>query len=126
MLIEKVFAIDAEPEEIWDALWTDLSGGEEGAFEVIEAHRPRELVIDVVLSGIPSRLSYRIEPKDDHCEVAAILEPRGLRYRISQVLTFNHFKRNFEMVLVEGLSNLKTAVEGGDQGAQAEEAEPEV
>jgi hypothetical protein len=125
MLIEKVFAIEAAPEEIWDALWTDLSGGQEGAFEVVEAHRPQNLVIDVVLSEIPSRLSYRIEPKNGHCEVAAILEPRGFRYRISQILTFNHFKRNFEMVLVEGLANLKTSVEGGDEEAGPEEPEPE-
>jgi hypothetical protein len=119
VLIEKVFAINGEPGVIWDALWTDLSGGEEGAFEVVEAHRPESLVIEVVLSGIPSRLSYRIEPQDGHCEVAAVLEPRGARFRVSQLLTFNHFKRNFEMVLVQGLANLKTHVEGPEPAEAA-------
>src|SRR5688500_3636360 len=112
MLIEKVFAIEAEPGVIWDALWADLSSGEEGAYAVIEAHRPHDLLIDVVLSGNPSQLSYRIEAKDGHCDVDAGLVPRGMRYRVSQVLTFGHFKRIFEMVLVQGLSNLKTSIEG--------------
>lgn len=124
MLIEKVFAINAEASVIWDALWSDLSTGEEGAYEVVEAHRPRDLVIEVVLSGTPSRLSYRIEPKDGHCEVAAILEPRGTRSRVSQILTFGHFKRNFEMVLVQGLSNLKTSIEGPEPEPALEETEP--
>ena len=124
MLIEKVFAIEGEPGVIWDALWADLSGGEDGAYEVVEAHRPETLVLEIALSGIPSRLSYRIEPKDEHCEVTAALEPRGFRYRVSQVLTFNHFKRNFEMVLVQGLANLKAEVEGTDVEPALEETEP--
>ncbi len=122
-MIEKVFAIEAEPGVIWDALWADLSSGEEGAFEVVEAHKPRELVIEVVLGGIPSRLSYRIEPRDGHCEVAAMLDPRGMRYKVSQVLTFNHVKRNFEMVLVQGLANLKAAVEGPEAEPALEESD---
>ena len=122
-MIEKVFAIEAEAGVIWDALWADLSSGEEGAFEVVEAHRPGDLVIEVVLGGIPSRLSYRIEPVDGHCEVAAVLDPRGLRYKVSQLLTFNHVKRNFEMVLVQGLSNLKTAVEGPEAERALEETD---
>jgi hypothetical protein len=122
MLIEKVFAIEADAGEIWDALWGDLAEGEDGAYEVIEAHRPRDLVLEVVLGGTPSRLSYRIEPAGPHCEVSATLEPRGLRYRLAQVLTFNHIKRNYEMVLVQGLANLKASVEGGE-GA-LEETEP--
>lgn len=123
MLIEKVFAIEAEPDVVWDALWADLSSGEEGAFKVVEAHRPRDLVIDIMLGGIPSRLAYRIEGRDRHCEVAALLEPRGMRYRVSQLLTFNHVKRNFEMVLVQGLVNLKTAVEGPEPEPALEETD---
>jgi hypothetical protein len=55
--------------------------------------------------------------------VAAGLEPHGVRYRVSQVLTFGHFKRNFEMVLVQGLSNLKTSIEGPEPKVALEEAE---
>jgi hypothetical protein len=123
-VIEKVFAIDAEPSVIWEALWSDLSGGEEGAFEVIEAHRPADLVIDVGLGGVPSRLAYHIEAKDGHCEVTATLEPRGLRYAVSRILTFNHFNRNFEMLLVQGLSNLKAAVEGPQPESLTADTEP--
>ena len=120
-MIEKAFAISAEPGVIWDALWADLSGGEQGAFRVEAVHWPSELALQVSLGGIPSRLTYRIEPRGDHCEVSARLEPLGFRYKLAQVLTFNHFKRNFELILVQGLSNLKTAVEGeqlvnADQG----------
>jgi len=122
MGIEKVFAIEGEPGIIWDALWADLSSGEEGAFQVVEAHRPESLVIEIVLGGIPSRLSYRIEQEDGYCEVAAVLEPRGRRYKLSQVLTFNHIKRNFEMVLVQGLSNLKVAVEGPEPALEDSDA----
>ena len=110
-MIEKVFAIDAEPGVVWDALWDDLSKGDETVFELVEAHRPSDVVIEVTLSGVPSRLHYTIAPAEEGSEVTATLEPRGLRYAVSRVLTFNHFNRNFEMVLVQGLSNLKTAVE---------------
>lgn len=123
-MIEKVFAIEAEPGVIWDALWSDLSGGEAGAFEVKEAHRPRDLIIEVVLGGVPALLGYHIEAKDGSSEVSATLEPRGLRYAVSRILTFNHFNRNFELLLVQGLSNLKSAVEGTQPEGTVAETEP--
>jgi hypothetical protein len=123
-VIEKVFAIEAEPPVIWDALWSDLSAGQEGAFEVIEAHRPADLIIEVTLGGVPARLSYHVEARDGHSEVTSTLEPRGLRYAVSRLLTFNHFNRNFEMLLVQGLSNLKTAIEGAQPETAAAEMEP--
>ncbi|MGE0687068.1 MAG: hypothetical protein AB7P33_10005 [Dehalococcoidia bacterium] len=124
-MIEKVFAIEAEPGVIWDALWSDLSGGEAGAFEVKEAHRPRDLVIEVVLSGVPALLGYHIAATDGATsEVTATLEPRGLRYAVSRILTFNHFNRNFEMLLVQGLSNLKSSVEGTQPEGEVAETEP--
>lgn len=114
-MIEKVFAINAEPGVVWDALWSDLNDGEAGAFEVEAAHRPTDISLKVMLSGVPSQLIYRLEPKDGHTEVAALIVPSGLRYGISQVLTFGHFKRNFEMILVEGLANLKASIEGPEE-----------
>jgi hypothetical protein len=123
-MIEKVFSIDAEPPAIWEALWSDLSGGEEGAFEVIEAHRPSDLVIEVGLGGVPCRLGYHIEAKDGNSEVTATLEPRGLRYAVSRIITFNHFNRNFEMLLAQGLSNLKAAVEGPQPETLTADTEP--
>jgi hypothetical protein len=113
-MIEKAFAINADPGVIWDALWRDLSAGEAGSYEVITAHRPEELTLQVTLGGHPARLSYRITPRDDgSCEVVASLEPQGIGYKLAQVISFNHIKRNFELILVQGLSNLKAAVERG-------------
>ena len=114
-MIEKAFEIRGEPGEIWDALWRDLSAGEAGSYEVEAAHRPDELTLRVMLGGHGSRLSYHITPRQDGtCEVVASLEPQGLGYKVAQVITFNHVKRNYELILVQGLSNLKTAVEAND------------
>lgn len=123
-MIEKVFAIEAEPGVIWDALWNDLtSHGEQGSFEVESAHRPAELALKVNLSSVPCLLSYRVDEKDGHCEVTALVVPSGLRYGLSQVLTFGHFKRNFEMILVQGLANLKEAVEEPGDTSDVETSE---
>jgi hypothetical protein len=111
-VIEKAFAIRGEPGDIWDALWRDLSAGEAGSYEVEAAHRPDELRLRVMLGGHSSRLGYRITPREDGtCEVVASLEPHGLGYKMAQVISFNHIKRNYELILVQGLSNLKKAVE---------------
>ncbi len=120
--IEKVFTIDATPEAIWEALWSDVLQGQQDAFQVEEAHKPTDLVLSVDLGGMPSTLTYKIEPRDDHCEVSAELEPLSSRYRLYQILTFGHMRRNYEMLLVHGLSNLKTALEGPSAEDTAESA----
>jgi hypothetical protein len=122
-VIEKVFAIDAEPGVVWDALWADLSSGDEAAFEVVEAHRPNDLAIEVRLSGVPAFLRYTIASAEMGSEITALLVPRGLRYSVSRLITFNHFNRNFELMLVQGLANLKTSVEGRTLAAPTEETE---
>ena len=123
-MIEKVFAIDAEPGVVWDALWNDLSQGDEDAFNVVEAHRPNELSIEVKLSGVPAFLRYTIAPAETGSEITALLVPRGMRYSLSRLITFNHFNRNFELMLVQGLSNLKSSIEDSEQGLLTEEMEP--
>lgn len=110
--IEKAFAINAEPAEIWAALWQDLSRGEEGHFKVETSTWPTLLAIQVKLGDLPARLTYRIESKDGHCEVAVTLDPLSSRYRLYQFLTLGHLRRNYEILLVQGLVNLKQAVEG--------------
>jgi hypothetical protein len=116
MTIEKVFSIEGSPERIWEALWSDLASGSEGSYAVESSHWPTSLTLEVHLAALPCLLSYRIERRDDgHCEVAATIEPRSVRYGLYQVLTFGHLRRNFEMMLVIGLSNLKAAVEGGEE-----------
>lgn len=113
MPIEKAFAIHGEPDAIWDALWSDLSRGAPGTFEVERAQRPHTLVVRVDMGGgVPARIAYRIEAKEDHTEVSATLEPLGLRYNLYQFLTFGRVRLNYELLLVQGLSNLKHTVEG--------------
>lgn len=113
MPIEKAFAIEGEPAVIWDALWSDLRRGEPGTFEVERSQRPHTLVVRVDMGGgVPARITYRIEPKDAYTEVSATLEPLSLRYNLYQVLTLGRVRLNYEMLLVQGLSNLKHTVEG--------------
>ena len=112
MAIEKVFAVKAEPAEIWDALWRDLGEGEDGAYEVERSSWPTGFSLRLTIGGVPALLTYAITQRAEHCEVLARLEPEGFRYMLYQFVTFGHFGRNFELALVEGLANLKRAVEG--------------
>jgi hypothetical protein len=114
MAIEKVFAIEAAQADIWDALWSELSQGAEASFTVERSNWPHNLVLLLDISNMPCRLSYSIEPKDGHCEVSAKLDPLGRFYGLFQIVTFGHLRRNYEMLLVLGLSNLKKALEPGN------------
>ncbi len=112
MSIEVAFAIEGTPDAVWEALWADLSRGGD-AFEVEQAQRPRMLAVRVYLGGgVPALVTYRIDAKDRGAEVVAHLEPQSWRYNLYQWLTFGRFRLNYELVLTQGLSNLKNAVEG--------------
>jgi hypothetical protein len=124
MSIEKVFSIAAAPEAIWDALWSEVLKGQQDAFSIDEAHKPNLLVLSIDLGGMPSTLTYKIVPQDDgSCEVTADIEPLSPRYRLFQIVTFGHLRKNYEMLLVHGLSNLKLAVEGTSVEDRAQSAE---
>jgi hypothetical protein len=110
--IERAFAIEADPETIWAALWDDLSQGDAAVFDVESSTWPRSLSLLVNLGGMPSRLTYSIEPREGHTEVALLAEALSWRYALYQVLTFGHYRRNLELMLTVALSNLKTAIEG--------------
>ncbi len=111
MIIEKAFAIEAPPEAIWDALWQDLGEGDESLYQLEESSWPHSFTIRLHFGGMPCLLTYSIQPMEGHCEVSASLTPLSKRYGIYWALTFGHIKRNYEMLLVEGLANLKEAVE---------------
>jgi hypothetical protein len=111
MTIEKAFAIEAEPSAIWEALWADVASGNDESFVLEGSQWPAWLALQVRLGSIPCRLTYRIKQQSGHCEVSALLEPTGFRYSLSLFLTFGHIRRNFEMLLVQGLANLKDSVE---------------
>jgi hypothetical protein len=114
MSIEKAFAIEAPPEVIWDALWSDLSEGDESAYQLEGSTWPTRLQLNVDMSGVRCLLTYTLTPMPDSAstEVAAALEPLSKRYSLYYLVTFGHIKRNYEMLLVTGLANLKAHVEG--------------
>ena len=114
MVLEKVFAIKAEPAAIWEALTGELTVADEGAYEV-ERAIPNELLSlwVEIQGGIRAILTYRLIPRGDHTEVSATMEPLGFRYAMFRMLTLGRADANYELLLVEGLSNLKQAVEGG-------------
>ena len=43
------------------------------------------------------------------------MDPQGFRYLISRIITFGRADTNYELLLVEGLANLKRAVEEGER-----------
>ena len=120
MAIEKAFAIEAEPAKIWETLWSDLAKGDEERFSVERSSWPSLLEVRVDLGGLPTLLVYRIEPKEAYTEVSVTLEPLSFRYRVFQLFTFGHLRRNYEMLLVQGLANLKEAVEEGTASEEQE------
>jgi hypothetical protein len=115
MPLEKAFAIKAAPNVIWDALTADLERGEPGAYEIERAVTGRELSLWVNLQrGVKALLTYELIPRDDHTEVVARMSPQGFRYAVFRIITFGRADTNYEMILVQGLANLKRAVEGDD------------
>lgn len=127
MPIEKVFAIRGSPGDIYAALQRDIgsaSAHEGDAFDVVRRERDRLLELRVTLGGVPSYLTYTIEAKDDHAEVTASLVPYGWRWVLFQMATLGMRRNAMEMVLVQGLANLKAEVEG-DFEEEAEDSEVE-
>lgn len=117
MALEKAFAINAEPPRIWDALVSEFRLANEGAYEVEQSIINEYLALRVKFQdGIEAQITYRLIPKDDHTEVVASMQPEGLRYAIFKMITLGRADINYEMGLVVGLSNLKAAVEGGQNG----------
>ena len=108
-----LWRIKAEPANIWRALTGELEVADEGHYSIEQAI-PNELLslwVDLQ-GGISALVTYRLIPRDDHTEVVATMEPQGFRYAIFRILTMGRADINYEMVLVEGLANLKAAVEG--------------
>ena len=115
MFLEKAFAIKAEPASIWHALTGELEVADEGNYSIEQAIPNEFLSLWVDLQGgVSALLTYRLIPRDDHTEVVATMEPHGLRYAIFRILTLGRADTNYELLLVQGLANLKEAVEGGE------------
>jgi hypothetical protein len=112
--IEKAFAIKASPTEIWHALTGELEIGDRSRYEVERAITNESISLWVELQGgIRARMTYKLIPRDEHTEVVATMEPEGARYAFFKFITLGRATINYEIALVEGLSNLKRAVEQG-------------
>lgn len=117
MAIEKAFAIHATPDLIFAALERDLAGAEfEGsdAFQVLSRDPPRTIALRVTIAGVPCWLTYTLTPSTQApgvTEVAARLAPFGWRYTFFRIITFGLRDQGFAFALVQGLANLKAAVE---------------
>ena len=113
MALEKAFEIKASPAEIWSALTGELKVADESDYTIERAVTNELLSLWVdLLGGVRAIITYRLIPRDGHTEVVATMEPQGFRYAIFRILTMGRADINYEMVLVEGLANLKAAVEG--------------
>jgi hypothetical protein len=111
--LEKAFAINGTPAAIWQALTGDLELGDRSRYEIERAIANQELSLWVRLQGgIRARLTYQLVPHDGHTEVVATMEPEGFRYAFFRIITLGRADVNYEIALVEGLANLKRAVEG--------------
>jgi len=110
--LEKAFAIKAAPDAIWRALTGELEAGA-GATYTVERAVPNELLslwVDLQ-RGIRANITYRLVPHDDHTEVIATMAPEGFRYGLFRMFTLGRYDTNCEVLLVQGLANLKEAVE---------------
>ena len=120
MPIEKAFAIHATPERIFAALDEELreaEGASDGEFQILKREPGRSFELRVNIGGVPCWLTYRIEPKVGYTEVSGQIIPFGFRYALFRIMTLGMRDYGFAMVLVQGLSNLKEALESPDDGA---------
>jgi hypothetical protein len=123
-VLERAFAINAPPARIWDALTGDLAAGDDARYHVERAVTPRELVLSVELQGgVRAQLTYTLIPRPDHTEVVATIAPQGLRYAVARLLTLGRVDTNYQLLLTQGLANLKQAVEGDEGRTDANEGE---
>jgi hypothetical protein len=112
MVIEKAFAIHAEPIVIWRELTRELEQAPPGSHTVERSVEAQELAVRVELqSGIEALITYQLIPREEYVEVVARMEPRGFRYAIFRAITLGRYNTGYELALVQGLSNLKEAAE---------------
>ena len=115
MPIEKAFAIQASPLTIYSAIEAELAeawSNEGDTFQVLRREPGRAIELRVTIGGVPCWLTYQIEQAADHSEVVARLTPFGLKYALFRILTLGQSRQGYEIALVQGLANLKAAVEG--------------
>ena len=123
MAIEKAFAIQATANDVYAALQRDIasaSAHEGDVFEVLRRERDRLIELRVTIGGVPGVLTYTIEEQAEHTEVAASFDPQGWRWIMFNVATLGMRRNSIEMVLVQGLVNLKEEVEADSAASSAQ------
>jgi hypothetical protein len=114
MPIEKVFAINASPRVIFDAIERDLADASEHAgatHEVLARDPERSIDLRVTIGGMPCKLRYDLAERDGHTEITGTLQPFGWRYAAFRTITFGLRDSNFALMLVQALANLKAEAE---------------
>jgi hypothetical protein len=119
MPIEKAFAIQASPQAIYSAIEAELAEAwshEGDTFQVLRREPGRAIDLRVTIGGVPCWLTYRIEQGAGHSEVVARLTPFGLKHALFRIVTLGQSRQGYEVALVQGLANLKAAVERRTEG----------
>ena len=122
MPIQKVFAIKANPYEIYAALERDISNAERDGgegFEVLRRDPGHALDLRVSMGGISCWLTYELKPLSNReTEVIATLTPFGSKYTLFRIVTLGLRDHTFALALVQGLANLKAEVEGAAESGR--------
>jgi hypothetical protein len=111
--VEKAFAINASPYAIYRALVNELAEADAagGDFTVLRRDPGRAIGVRTRVGFVPCDVSYELLPRDGYTEVVARLVPLGWRAALFRIATLGLREQNYAVVLVQGLANLKAAVE---------------
>ncbi len=111
-MIEPV-TINASVEQVWNLLRGEAqSGVEEGQAVVLAESRTRELLVEVHMGvGFRVQHAYRLERRGELCVISDQIRPLGWRWRLSNVFLFGRGIRPLEAAAMQGLRNLKAAIE---------------
>ena len=105
MAIEKAFAIQASPYDIYAALERDIGDAgahDGGTFEILRKDPGRSIDLRVTIAGVPCYLTYTLKPNAEHTEVVATLVPFGWKYVLFQIITLGLRSDGFSIALVQG------------------------
>lgn len=124
MTVEKAFAIHASPYAIYRALAEELAEADAagGDFTVLRRDPGRAVEVRTRVGFVPCDVSYELLPRDGYTEVVARLVPLGWRAALFRIATLGLREQNYAVVLVQGLANLKAAVEATAASEEAREA----
>lgn len=110
---ERVFEINAPPEIIWQTLLEEVNAGVESGLATIEHQEsPRSLDLDVRMGwGRGVRYRYTLTVRAAHTEVAATVEPYGIRNALANIFMLGRGLTPYLLAVTQGLANLKLAAE---------------